>query len=220
MAVLHRAETGEMKLGGKHSEEARKKMSNAKKGDRHPMFGRKPSEVTRRKISEAHKGLKLSDATRKRIGDARRGRKWSEAERQHRWESYWERLRFRGCRHLIPRQKTNNDQLTCLYYPDFCRKKSSVVCPILEIELKRGEQIDRIRLEKRIGDMAPWYFRLYYSSLPQGMKRGQALEIYAKLHNIPIQISDEREKLVLMLHGGLTTKTAQEKNLTGKIRMG
>ena len=201
MAMLHRAETREMKLGGKHSEEARKKMSDAKKGNKHPMFGHKPSEATRRKISEAHKGLKLSDATRKRIGDAQRGRKWSEAERQHRWESYWECLRFRGCRHLIPRQKMNNDQLTCLYYPDFCRKKSSVVCPILEIELKRGEQIDRIRLEKRIRDMAPWYFRLYYLSLPPH-ERKEAQEIYAKTHGILVDITAETfkspEKLVPM----------------------
>ena len=39
-----------------HSAETRKKMSESKKGENHPMFGKHRSEETRKKISEANKG--------------------------------------------------------------------------------------------------------------------------------------------------------------------
>ena len=40
------------------SEETRKKMSDARKGEKHPNFGKKRSEETRAKLSEANKGEK------------------------------------------------------------------------------------------------------------------------------------------------------------------
>jgi len=69
---------------GKMSEEAKKKMSVAKKGksksERHvkqmseQRKGRKLSEETRRKISEAHKGRELSEEHRKNISKGITGR--------------------------------------------------------------------------------------------------------------------------------------------------
>ena len=41
--------------GKKLSDETRRKLSEAKKGERHPFFGKKRSEETKRKMSEARK---------------------------------------------------------------------------------------------------------------------------------------------------------------------
>ena len=41
--------------GKKHTEEAKRKMSVAHKGEKHPFFGKKHSEETRRKMSEARR---------------------------------------------------------------------------------------------------------------------------------------------------------------------
>ena len=64
------------------SEEARKKLSNAMAGDRHPNFGKQRTEKTRRKISDSHKGKVFSEETRKKISDARKGKKASEQTRK------------------------------------------------------------------------------------------------------------------------------------------
>ena len=64
--------------GKHHSEEARKKLSEAKKGDKHYLYGKHLSEEHRRKLSEANKGDKhylygkhLPEATRKKISEAK-----------------------------------------------------------------------------------------------------------------------------------------------------
>lgn len=44
--------------GIKHSEDARRKMSECRLGEKHPFYGKKLSEEHRRKLSEAHKGYK------------------------------------------------------------------------------------------------------------------------------------------------------------------
>jgi len=49
----------------KHSEETRKKMSEAQRGEKHHNYGKKHSEETRKKISEA--ALNMSDEHRKKI---------------------------------------------------------------------------------------------------------------------------------------------------------
>ena len=67
---------------GKHiSEETRKKMSEAKKGENHPMFGKHISEETRKKMSEANKGKPHSEETKRKMSEARK--------------AYWERKRNR-----------------------------------------------------------------------------------------------------------------------------
>ena len=43
-------------LGKSHTEEAKKKMSEASKGRNNPMYGKPRSKATKRKISEAMKG--------------------------------------------------------------------------------------------------------------------------------------------------------------------
>lgn len=65
--------------GKKHSDESKKKISEAKKGEKHPLFGKHLSEETKRKMSEAQRGeknhlfgKKLSDETKKKISEARK----------------------------------------------------------------------------------------------------------------------------------------------------
>lgn len=79
--------------GKRHSEESRKKMSEALKGrklsDEHkrklseawlgennPNYGKHLSKETRRKISEKLKGFKPSDKTRQKISEAIKGKRW------------------------------------------------------------------------------------------------------------------------------------------------
>ena len=52
------------------SEETRKRMSESTKGKNNSMYGRKFSEEHRKKIGEANKGRKLSEESRKKIGKA------------------------------------------------------------------------------------------------------------------------------------------------------
>ena len=63
--------------GKAHSEETKKKMSEAKKGENNAMWGKPCSEETRKKISEANKGK-----TRKKISEARKGKPLSEETRK------------------------------------------------------------------------------------------------------------------------------------------
>ena len=58
---------------GKHySEETRRKMSDAKKGENNPMFGKSPSEETRRKLSETLKGKHHAEEHRRKISEAKK----------------------------------------------------------------------------------------------------------------------------------------------------
>lgn len=56
------------------SEETRKKMSDAQKGDKNPMFGKHLSAETRKKIAEANKHR--SEETIKKLSEARKGKHW------------------------------------------------------------------------------------------------------------------------------------------------
>lgn len=59
-------------IGRRHSEEARRRMSDALSGEKNPNFGKHPSEETRRRMSEALKGRQFSEETRRRISEARK----------------------------------------------------------------------------------------------------------------------------------------------------
>lgn len=61
----------------KHSEESKRKISETKKGNNYAL-GCHRSEETRKKLSESHKGKKLSDETKKKMSESRKGKKHSE----------------------------------------------------------------------------------------------------------------------------------------------
>jgi len=68
--------------GRKHSEETRKKLSEAVKGTNNPNYGKKFSEEHRKNLSEAHTGRKVSEETRKKMSEALKGKKFSEEHRK------------------------------------------------------------------------------------------------------------------------------------------
>lgn len=85
----HRRKMSEAQKGeknhmfGKHpSEETRKKMSEARSGEKNHMFGKHHSEETRKKLSEATKGKHLSEETRKKMSEAHKGKRLSEEHRK------------------------------------------------------------------------------------------------------------------------------------------
>ena len=61
--------------GKHHSEETRKKISEAIEGKNHPNYGKHHSEETRKKISETEKGKTCSEESRKKMSEAKRGEK-------------------------------------------------------------------------------------------------------------------------------------------------
>ena len=73
---------GEGISGMHHSEETKQKMSEAKKGKKHPMYGKKFSEEHKLKMSEAHKGIKLSEETKRKMSEANKGKKRSKETKQ------------------------------------------------------------------------------------------------------------------------------------------
>ena len=63
--------------GSKRSEETRKKMSEADKGNQ-KWLGKHHTEESKKKMSEAHKNKTLSEEHKKHIGEANKGRKGSQ----------------------------------------------------------------------------------------------------------------------------------------------
>ena len=53
--------------GTKHTEEAKRKISESKKGENHPMYGKHLSEEYRKKISESKKGKPVPDESLKNL---------------------------------------------------------------------------------------------------------------------------------------------------------
>ena len=68
---------------GKHfSEEYKKKLSEAKKGEKNPMYGKHHSEEARKKLSEANKGKHISEESKKKMSEAKKGKHHSEEARK------------------------------------------------------------------------------------------------------------------------------------------
>ena len=64
-------------FGKHHSAETRKKMSEAKNGENNPMFGKHHSAETHQKMSEAHKGKHQSAETRQKLSESHKGKSLS-----------------------------------------------------------------------------------------------------------------------------------------------
>jgi len=75
-------EGGEGRVGCKHTEKSKKKMSEQNKGEKNGMYGKHHSEKTKKKMSESRKGKKsfwygkhLTEETRRKISESRIGEK-------------------------------------------------------------------------------------------------------------------------------------------------
>ena len=68
---------------GKHlSEETKKKLSDANKGEKCYMYGKPKSDETRRKMSNAKKGKHISAESRQKMSDAKKGKPKSAETKQ------------------------------------------------------------------------------------------------------------------------------------------
>ena len=56
------------------SEERKRKISEAKKGENHPMYGKHLSEETKKKLSDSLKGHKVSEETKQKMSKASKGK--------------------------------------------------------------------------------------------------------------------------------------------------
>lgn len=76
--------------GKPRSEETRKRISEAMKGERNPMYGRSRkghsvSKETRKRISEALKGHSVSEETKKKKSEALKGKHWKLVDGKRVW---------------------------------------------------------------------------------------------------------------------------------------
>ena len=69
-------------VGRKLSEETKRKLSEANKGEKHPKFGKPVSEETRSKISESNRNRVISEETRRKMSESSKGKKHSEETRR------------------------------------------------------------------------------------------------------------------------------------------
>jgi hypothetical protein len=67
---------------GKPSEESKRKMSEARLGDKNYMYGKIHTDETKQKISEVHIGKTLSEEHKKKLGKARMGKTHTEETKQ------------------------------------------------------------------------------------------------------------------------------------------
>lgn len=68
---------GDGALGFKHTQEARRKMSEARKGEKHPMWNKYCSEETRKKMSEAHNTSGYYRVYKHKDKKCKQGFRWS-----------------------------------------------------------------------------------------------------------------------------------------------
>ena len=69
-------------LGKHHTEETKRKISEAKKGENNPNYGKHLSEETKIKISKTNRGKKLSDEHKIKISKSQKGKKLSEVTKK------------------------------------------------------------------------------------------------------------------------------------------
>ena len=71
---LHKKGTNNPFYGKNHSDEIKRKLSEAHKGKASPQKGKILSSETRRKMSEAHKGKKFTEEHRRKMSEAHKAR--------------------------------------------------------------------------------------------------------------------------------------------------
>ena len=72
--LTHAEHTRLHNKGRTFTEDTRRKLSEAKKGENNPLFGKHRSDETRIKISEAQKGRTFSEEHRRKLSEAHKGK--------------------------------------------------------------------------------------------------------------------------------------------------
>jgi hypothetical protein len=80
-------------FGVPHTEETKRRMSEALSGEKHPNFGIPQSEEHKKKISEAKKGVPQSEEHKKKVREAQIGRTRTEETKRRMSEAQLERRR-------------------------------------------------------------------------------------------------------------------------------
>jgi len=72
--LRNKTDGGEGKTGCYHSEETKRKISEAVRGENHPLYGVNPSQETRNKMSKSLKGRVIDDEWRAKMSESHKGR--------------------------------------------------------------------------------------------------------------------------------------------------
>ena len=106
--MTHTEHTRLHNKGRRHTEEHRRKNSEAHKGEKNSRFGKRLSSDTRRKMSEAHKGIEtwskgkhLSEETKRKLSVANKGRRHTEEARRkmseaHKGREPWNKGKYKA----------------------------------------------------------------------------------------------------------------------------
>ena len=153
--------------GGLPSEETRRKLSEAHKGEKHNNYGKTLPEETRRRISEAGKGKKRSEETRRRISESKKGenhpnygKKLSEEHRQKMSESK------KGENNPNYGKKLSEEHRQKISKTTTGRKRSEETCRRTSESLKRfylSEKSEEIRRKISESIRSPYYTPAYQS---------------------------------------------------------
>ena len=110
--LINKTSGGEGWYGSKHTEEAKRKISEATKGEKHPMYGKKLSGEHKRKISNSLKGRILSEEWKRKISESNKGkhnclkgRKHTEEEKQKMREAQMGKKNHNYGKHHSPETK-------------------------------------------------------------------------------------------------------------------
>lgn len=133
--------------GKRPSEEVKRRLSEANRGENHPNWGKSRSEETKRKISEAHKGMKPSEETRRKLSLSKSGKKnpwWGISRRGEENPNWQGGLSFEPYGVGFNKELRRKIRVRDKYICQLCFKHAS--------ELKRDLAVHHIDYDKKNND--------------------------------------------------------------------
>lgn len=130
---------GDGKLGYKHSNLTKKKISQKLKGKNNPMYNKSHIKETKEKISKALKGKKLSDITKIKISKAHQGKKHTKEARKKMSLNQSKKRSTSGYYRVSKKKDTSyrqNFKWVYRYYDDIGKRKEISSADIKKLEEK------------------------------------------------------------------------------------
>jgi len=141
-----------------HSENTKRKISEANKGKNNYFYGKTHSKEVRERISKANSNRKISDETRKKMSESRKGGKRSEETLELMSESAKNREKV-TCSHC---DKVGNISMMKVYHFEYCVKNPKYTKKeVEEIEKSRKQKLTtcpHCKKEGGIHAMNQWHF--------------------------------------------------------------